>query len=268
MKQKQIIWIAAFFTIVGIILTIVGIWTYKVDPFFHFNKPDTNAYFYKINNQRSQNDGISKNFDYDGIITGTSMTENFKTSEAENIFGGSFIKVPYSGGSFKEINDNLKIALSHNDKIKIIIRGLDMGKFIYDKDFMRDDLGTYPTYLYDDNKINDIQYIYNRDVIFSRVYPMTVENDEETFIGGITSFDSYSNWMRKATFGVNSLYPNELTVTDTSVEQVNLTDEERDIIRSNIQQNVTSLAEAYPDVTFYYFFTPYSAAWWQSLINT
>jgi hypothetical protein len=47
-----------------------------------------------------------------------------------------------------------------------------------------------------------------------------------------------------------------------------LTDEEKETVLGNIKQNVVSLAAEYPDVTFYYFFTPYSAVWWQSLVNS
>ena len=120
------------------------------------------------------------------------MAENFKTSEAERFFGGSFIKVAYSGGSYKEINDNLSTALSHNKDIGVIIRVLDMTRFIDDKDAMREDLGDFPEYLYDDNPFNDVQYILNRDVIFKRVYPMEVQVKEPDFQPGITDFDSYS----------------------------------------------------------------------------
>ena len=109
------------------------------------------------------------------------MAENFKTSEAERFFGGSFIKVAYSGGSYKEINDNLSTALSHNKDIGVIIRVLDMTRFIDDKDAMREDLGDFPEYLYDDNPFNDVQYILNRDVIFKRVYPMEVQVKEADF---------------------------------------------------------------------------------------
>lgn len=226
MKKRQIAWIILYFAIVGGLLVIIGSWTYRVDPFFHFHKPKTDSYFYPLNNQRSQNDGIVRNFEYDGLITGTSMAENFKTSEAEKFFGGNFIKVPYSGGSYKEINDNLKVALSHNNNLNKIIRGLDMGKFFDKKDYMREDLGTYPLYLYDDNIFNDVQYIFNRDVIFSRVYPMIKENVEESFTGGITTFDTYSNWMDSCPFGRIELYPDGVTVKE-SAAKMEITEEEK-----------------------------------------
>lgn len=258
-------WIAGYFILITTMLTIVGMWTVKIDPFFHFHKPYTTEYFYPLDNQRSQNNGISRNFDYEGLITGTSMTENFKTSEAEAIFGCNFIKVSYSGGSYKEINDNLSVALSNNEKLKIIIRGLDMNKFYADKDQMREDLGTYPTYLYDNNIFNDVQYVFNRDVIFSRVYPMEKENDNPAFQGGILSFDDYSNWMDDYTFGKNTLFPEGITARKPALP-IELTQKEINTILENIGQNVTFLADKYPDVDFYYFFTPYSAAWWQSLL--
>lgn len=127
MKAKT--WLAGWAVLVVAALGLIGYEVYKVDPYFHYHKPDTSAYYYVLNNQRSQNDGISKHFDYNALITGTSMTENFKTSEFDEIFDVHSVKVSYSGGSYKEMNDNLKIALRHNPNLKTIVRCLDMGFF-------------------------------------------------------------------------------------------------------------------------------------------
>ena len=266
MKAK--LWIIGYLVLAAGALSIAGAWVVRVDPFFHYHKPLTEGYYYNLNNERSQNDGISKHFDYDALITGTSMTECFKTSELDAIFGTNSIKVPYSGGSYKEINDNLINALAHNPNLKMIIRGLDMDFFIQDKDYRRHDLGDFPTYLYDQNIFNDVKYIFNRDVLFKRVYPMVLANDNEGFEPGITSFDDYSYWMaNRVIFGLNKLCPDGIAVQDAG-DPVHLTDEQSEMVLENIHQNVTSLAEQYPEVTFYYFFTPYSAAWWQNLVNS
>ena len=106
MKVK--IWLISWLIIVVSALSVLGFWVYKIDPFFHYHKPDLEGYFYPLNNERSQNDGISKYFDYDALISGTSMTQNFRTTEADKIFGCNSIKVAYSGGSYKEINDNIE----------------------------------------------------------------------------------------------------------------------------------------------------------------
>ena len=99
MKSK--IWLAGWLILVAVILGIMGIWVYRIDPYFHFHKPAVDKYYYTIDNQRSQNDGISKHFEYDAMITGTSMTENFKTSEFDKIFVVHSVKVTYSVVSYK-----------------------------------------------------------------------------------------------------------------------------------------------------------------------
>lgn len=260
------IWIIGYLIIVFSAFSVIASKTVKVDPYIHYHEPDTKAYFYKLNNERSQNDGIIKHFDYEGIITGTSMTQNFKASEAQKLFGVNFIKVPFSGGPYNEINNSLVTAASNNPKLKYVIRGLDTGKFFDDKDALREDLGEYPTYLYDNNLFNDAEYVFNRDVVFSRVYTMTKENDKPDFKGGITSFDDYSNWMKKYKFGRKAVLKDKLT-SDKPKVQVKLTQEDIDVVLANIRQNVTSLAQSNPNITFYYFFTPYSAAWWCSELN-
>lgn len=92
MKPQR--WTAGYVCLVVIALVIIGVWVVTVDPYFHFHKPDTARFFYSLydENQRYQNDGIIKNFDYEGLITGTSMTENFKTSEAERLWGVILLK--------------------------------------------------------------------------------------------------------------------------------------------------------------------------------
>ena len=266
MKRKAGIWLIGWLLLICAALGLVAVKTVQVDPFFHFHKPNTAGYYYPLDNERSQNDGIVKHFDYTGLIAGTSMTENFKTSEAEELWGGVFVKVPFSGGTFREINDNIDMALRYNPKLKVVVRGLDMMKLTDDKDEIRLDLGEYPTYLYDDNAFNDVRYIFNRDVVFSRVYTMTKENGEPGFTPGITSFDRYANWMGRYTFGKDTLFPDGVGDFRPG-EPVHLTEAQAEQTRENILQNVVATAREHPDVTFYYFIPPYSAQWWMEQLK-
>lgn len=260
------LWITGWFAIVISALVVIGGFVYRVDPYFHYHKPYIDSYYYELNNQRSQNDGISKHFDYNALITGTSMTENFKTSELDEIFGVNSVKVSYSGGSYKEMNDNLVIALKNNSNLRMVVRGLDTGMFFDDPNRMREDLGKYPTYLYDDNPFNDVNYLFNKDVIFSRAYAMAKANDAEDFMPGITSFDTYSRWQSGYTFGMNTVLPDRVIYNGVG-DPVHLSDEEKNVIYNHITQNVTSLADEYPETDFYYFFTPYSIAWYKGLVE-
>lgn len=258
MKIK--VWLISWLIIVMSALGTLGFWVYKVDPYFHYHKPKLDKYFYQLDNQRSQNDGISKHFEYDALISGTSMTENFRTTEADKIFGCNAIKVSYSGGSYKEINDNIKNALESNDNLKTIIRCLDMAAFCSSYDSMRYDLGEYPTYLYDNKLFNDVEYLLNRDIIWGKVCQMMLDNRKEGFKPGITQFDDYSRWQSYYVFGINAVIPNGITVVET--EQTHLSEGERQMIKKNIELNVTSIAAEYPDVDFYYFYSPYSVVEW------
>lgn len=263
MKAKE--WILIWSVSVLTALSIAGFQVYKIDPFFHYHKPLLNHYFYPLNNQRSQNDGIIKNFEYNSLITGTSLTENFRTTEADKLFGRNFIKVPFSGASYKEINDNITVALKNNANLKTIIRCLDMGSFLHASDFMRLDLGIYPTYLYDDNPFNDVKYLLNKDIIFGRTYQMVINRDIKGFKPGITSFDDYSRWQNRYKFGIKTVIPKGLIVKNTN--QIHLTSDDKVKIKKNIELNVIKIAAEYPDVDFYYFYSPYSIVAWNDWKN-
>ncbi len=275
--MKPIKWIIGWAVLVLMGLGYVGLKTYSVDPFFHYHKPDTSKYFYELENERSQNDGICRHFDYDAIIIGSSMCQNFKTSDMDEIFGVRSIKIPYPGATYREIDESLRRALSHNSDIKVIVRGLDMVRFSDGKDAMRTDLGVFPTYLYDENPLNDVEYLLNRELLFDYIYPMEKYREDSEFEPGITSFDDYLQFSNEC--GIRAVRPDGVHISEeaqkTALEQIStgdtlvdeLNESLKECVYGNITQNVTDLAEAYPDVDFYYFLTPYSAIWWGDLIN-
>lgn len=264
MKAEK--WLLCWGLIVVTILGVLGLLVYRVDPFFHYHKPDTGRYYYTLDNQRSQNDGIIRNFDYDAIIIGSSMTENFRTSEAEQLFQRRFIKTVFNGGSYKEMNDNIERALESHPECSLVIRCLDIERFFDSWDAMRTDLGEFPTYLYDSNPLNDVNYLLNRDVLFGRVFPMIAARREAGFQPGITSFDDYSRTQERHTFGIHTVCPYGIE-RRWPEEQEHLTEEDRERIRENIERNVTATADKYPDVVFYYYYPPYSADAWNDWGN-
>ena len=259
MNFKKWIYIFAAEVFVGVL--VLASLSIIVDPFFHYHKP-LPGLFYVLNNERYQNDGILKNFDYDSIITGTSMSENFKTSEFNELFKANAVKVPFSGGSFKEMNDNIATAFRTDHDIKYVVRSLDTYNFLADKDMMRNDLGQYPVYLYNDNMLDDVKYIFNKDVV--KIAVRNIKNTIKNKNGGITSFDEYANWNDDYKFGAKSVLKSRTEYKEPN-QQNSLTEADKQVIRENIKQNVTDLAYAHPKTTFYYFFPPYSVAYWGEL---
>ena len=245
-------WIITTLFLIIVVLVIFASITIYIDPFFHYHKP-LKKYDYLLNNERYQNDGIIKNFKYESIITGTSMTENFKKSEADKIFGTNFIKVPFSGGHYKEINDNLERAFDINKNIKYVIRCLDYSFLVKDKNSYREDV-SYPVYLYNDKWYDDVNYVLNKSILFEQIRAVIQWTKEGT---GTTSFDDYVNWNSSYTFGAETVL-STYTLQEIQSPEKQLSDEERDMCLENIRQNVTNLAGKHPETTFYYFFPPYS----------
>ena len=247
-------WCISFIVSFLISLLICGGLTITVDPYFHYHRP-LPGLSYKIYNERYQNDGIVKHFEYNAIITGTSLTENFKTSEFNDLFGVNSIKVPFSGASYKEINENLERAIYANPQIQYVVRGLDYDYFSAQADSMRYD--SYPTYLYDYNPFNDVEYFFNKTVLFDATYKNVIDYTKAG--GKTTSFDEYSNWNSDYEFGIAQILK-EYTRPDRT-EKLPITH----LNPENINQNVIAIAKDNPQIEFYCFFTPYSIIYWDSL---
>jgi len=256
--------VCCFTTIILLGVFCVGGVIIYIDPFFHYHKPN-NKFYYTLSNQRYQNNGVLKHFDYDAIITGTSMTENFKTTELDKLFGVKSIKVSYSGGSFKEINDAIKVAYKSGHYVKAVVRALDYYRIIAAKDAMRTDLGTYPVYLYNDALYDDGKYVLNKDILINYCIPM-LKNKMKGQTGGITSFDRYSNWNKSYKFGRKYVVKNKV-ICNIDKAQKQFTEKDKKMVIENISQNVVELASKHPETTFYYFFPPYSNVYYADLIN-
>ena len=111
----------------GTLLILAGGMTAVIDPFFHYHKPLKQLeYPLERGKERYLNNGIIQNFDYDAAITGTSMMQNFKTSQFDDLFGTHSVKVTLTGQSMKKSVLYLTISLILNifSAVWIIIRFL------------------------------------------------------------------------------------------------------------------------------------------------
>ena len=257
---KESKWFAGTLGATVCVLILVIAYIAATDPFFHYHKP-LEGLSYTLYYERYQNDGIVKHFDYDTIITGTSMTANFKTTDCDRIFGGKSVKVPFHGASFKEINDNLEQALKANPQIRTVIRCLDTNNFTQDKDHM--DYEGIPYYLYDDSLLNDTEYVLNKNVLIR-----ANEMIQNTLNGKPSdTFDDYGNWQDEYEFGREAVLATYDRPPAADDYQPRMTEDEKTRIEANIKQNITDLADRYPNVTFYYYLSPYSIAFWDSEVD-
>lgn len=243
-------WCLGFLTLFMLMLIGLIAFVVIIDPYFHYHKPLTKLE-YPIDNQRYQNDGIIKHFEYDAMIIGTSMTENFKASELNFLFGVNSIKVPFSAGTYKEVNNNIEQAVKSNSELKLVVRGLDYDFLMLSENALAYTESAYPTYLYDDSYLNDIKYWMNKDVISDACRVLLY-----TLRGGKTpDFDTYCNWMNNYPHGKKATLEFYLSIRHTTYdEKQELSDSEIEILKKNLEQNVIKVAAENPDIEFYLFF--------------
>lgn len=254
-KQKK--WF--LFTVTGCIGALMMILLLMVifDPYFHYHGKIP-GFSYRLYNERYINSGIVKNFEYDTIITGSSMNQNFKTSQLDELWGVNSIKVPYSGAGYREIKENLDRAFESDNNIKYVLWGLDYNGLFREAHYKRYD--EYPDYLYDKNLLNDVSYVWNKELIFQGLLNnilMTVQGEEST------SFDEYGSW--EGGRGWESILKTYQRSEEILPMQTEIEPLFEEIMRWNIQSNIIDLVKAHPETQFILFYTPYSAVYWEAI---
>lgn len=257
--MKKNVKLVPFLIILIVPLLIFVTFVAVVDPFFHYHGP-LKGIAYTLSEERYQNDGIVRHFDYEAMITGSSETQNFRASEFGELWNVNTIKTSFAGGTFKEVNDLVKKAAATNKNLKYVVRSFDLNLLNADKDALGYD--EYPTYLYDRNPFNDYQYIFNKKVVLMAGLDILqgMKGDDST------SFDQYSRFADGKEYGREAVL-RTFGRQDTIEEKMEITQQDLERIEGNITQNIIDTANAYPDITFYFFIPPYSVCYWDGHVR-
>lgn len=247
-------WSITFIIIYSLLLFVIGGAVIIVDPYFHYHKP-LDGMFYAFDREEYINDGITKNFSYDGIITGSSTSLGFKPSEAESIFSQNFIRVSYPGEAYRKMNENLVSAFSHNPELQTVIWGVDTMYFISDKDYLNYE--EYPDYLYDENIFNDTNYIFNKEIILDDFVPSIIKTLKGIPSNTLDSTAGYAIGNRESV-----LRAHERPAREDQTPDPLETAEYFSMLQDNLHSNIITVISDHPDTTFYIFFPPYSICWW------
>ena len=253
-------WFRGTVILLAVLVVAIGAAVVVIDPYYHFHKP-LNGIEYRGQNALYNNNGMLRNFDYNALIIGTSMTSGFSEEEASQLFDENFIRTTFLGEGFYLLNENMKTALLHQPDLKHVIRSVDTLWFVTPPEWKSTE--EYPDYLYDENPFNDVQYLYNIDVWNEAMIPtvaasITQDESESTepdsedaraddYLTGEKALDNYGR-------------PEK---SDTPIDPGE-TEEWYHYMYANLTQNLTDTIAQYPDVRFDLFFPPYSILWWDS----
>lgn len=143
-------WLRRFLALTLLVLAVLAVLVYIIDPYYSYRAYD---HRYKIDKIFSV-PGIVRNYDYDTIIIGSSMAQNFDMDSFRRELGQEPIKATIGGMDAPELSALFKLAQDsgHAENyymcIDISMLGSDGGQ------------QRFPEYLMDDSLLNDYRYFW------------------------------------------------------------------------------------------------------------
>ncbi len=251
MTQK---FLKQFFTASVILLLACVLAVVVFDPFFQYHKP-LKGLKAVLTDKEYQCVGSLKTFDYDSVIAGSSVSENYNNGWFDQGFGCKSIKAIRSYGATADLCYLLDIAFEHQD-LKYVFYNLDPSALEADPETTYELTGC-PMYLYDDNYVNDVRYWLNKGVLMEKI-PYLIAN---SLMGDYDENNSY-NWAQWKEFNSDMILG--LYIRKPSVSEMKPRDYYEDLLRKNLDL-LTDRITAHPETEFYIFVPPYSMLWWDNI---
>ncbi|MBD5518556.1 MAG: SGNH/GDSL hydrolase family protein [Lachnospiraceae bacterium] len=250
MEQK---FIKSFFIRTLILLAAVIGAVVLFDPFYQYHKslPGLKAV---LTDKEYQCVGTLRNFDYNALIVGSSVCENYNNGWFDQGFDCRAIKAIRSYGATADLKTLLDIAYEEHT-LDYVFYNIDPSSLSADAEPTFVSTGC-PMYLYDKNHWNDYPYVLNKDVLMEKLPYMLAYS----FIGDYDEGDSY-NWAQWKYFGADlatGMYARKPTIAEMQPENMN-----EEVLAENIAL-LTELVESHPETSFKFFFSPYSMLWWDN----
>ena len=242
---------ALFFALAGTVIAFDA-W---VDPFQQYRKPASHAPRFYRTLQRHINPGIAKNYDYDTVITGSSMMENYKNSEAGAILGGKVVNIAMGAATAYELRVLLETAIA-TEKTRHVIFDLNYNAFA-GSPIAQVVSEPLPLYLYDDRRLNDIRYLLQWRTLAKSLAIASGFDD------GRYSSDADKPWYWADSYAFSKA---------AVLRGLDLADINRDYrqaprtlggMMASFDANLLPLFRAHPEVRFSLVYPPYSVLVWR-----
>jgi hypothetical protein len=241
-------------SLIGIFL--VAMINFLIDPLQQYRL----ANFYKpiYGNGRFFNPGFIRNSEYDSILIGSSMVDNFIPSRMNRTFSIKILKLSVLGATAYEENLTLKTVFEAK-KAKNVFLSLDMYSLAGAAKRFRYGADSFPSYLYNPGIINRLKYLLNADILFKYngqtiaanifgIRKKKLDPDTANYFGDSKTFskETVMNLWRKKEFSHGA------TIKDSTYE----------MCKNSFDANLLPHFVNNPGVQFYIFSPPYSILAW------
>ncbi len=242
--KKLMLYILTLLFVIGGIVCIA-------DPFYVYHEPlfGGKPVLYDRDYQMP---GTVRNFEYDTIILGSSVSENFDGAYVDEKYDANTIKIIKSGSSVADLLYYMDIAHEEN-KIKRVFWCLDIFAMTSDTVATVRDVEELE-YLHTSHPFDDISYLYNKDILLEEI-PFSIAYS----VMDINTGGQAYNWAADKDFsaaGAMRAYSKPQTVA-SEADYSN----ELQLLNENLSLVVNEIKE-HPDTEYIIMFPPYSMMWW------
>ena len=233
------------------LLAFIAAVSVAVDPLFQYHKPWFGLQPV-IENERYQNAGVIKHFDFDNAVLGTSLSENFIVSEVNDTFGGSSVKLTMYGSSIYNMTYQMELMKKRKVKPKDIM--CDMSPILFEapSDELKNPL---PTFLYNNNPFDDAEYLWNFTILNDFTYQTVMLNINHS----VPDYDTVFVPESSKTYG-REVALSRYSRPDISTETID-TEAYLELERKNLSL-FTQYIEDMPECEFVFFMAPLSMLYW------
>jgi len=256
--------VSSYLLFTAIFLGIVLAFNFVVDPYQYY-RPNSKHELYW--NDRWQVAGFIKSFDYNQVVVGTSMTQNFSLEHLKQLFNTKPIRLSIAGATIQEQSAVLRAAI-RTGKVKHVIWGLDQCYLNYELGKYQD---SFPLDFYLRNYKGHIKYLLNKDVLnISTLYLKRILFRKP--VDNKTQYETYNSWFNGYVFSKDIILKEyyktlkgQNSSLKSSVQTLSVDEGIKNLkvpvnIINNLEHDIISIIKTNPDINFIIFFPPYSLA--------
>lgn len=249
MNKKKALKRLGLLIVLGMLAVLVFVWL--MDPFYQYHKPyfGLQAVLYDRDNQVA---GSLRNFDYNAVLLGSSVAENFDTEYLDAQYGCQTIKAVRASGSVADLLYYMDVAHA-NQEIQQVFWCMDIFALMAEPEvtLYGEDV---PRYLHTETILDDIPYLFNKEILFEKIPMMVVYSLMDRNTGG-QAYD----WSQDKEFSSTRA----MTAYEKPAEVV--AEQDFTEIKAQIQANIDMVMEeitSHPEIKYTIIFPPYSMLWW------
>lgn len=233
-------------------LAVLAAVVWFFDPFYQYHEP-LGGMKAVLNDRDNQVVGTIRNFEYDSVLVGSSVAENFDSEYLNQYYDCTTLKIIRASGSAADLRYYLDMA-HENQKLKNVFWCLDIFALNAPLQVTLYDEGI-PRYLHTASVLDDIPYVWNKEILFEKIPFMLAAGLQGKNTGG-QAYD----WSEDKVFGPEKAMqayqkPKEYLPSPQDVEEY------KEIIAANIALLKEEI-EAHPQVQYRFLLPPYSLLWW------